>query len=579
MSRAAALFGLLALLSAGAAAAAEPAAPVAAATGEAEMAAAAQAELDRARALQLPGQPAPYFAAVRVSDLWSSTASASFGALSFSATNPMRQARVDVRVGDYSLDNSNFAATSVDREGVALVQLPTDADALALRRELWLSFDRAYKGAVEELSARKSALEGRPPPTVGSFAPLVGPPVVRGAVPGKALRPDAAAARVTAMSAALRGGEFEEGKALSRDYAGRRLLLTTEGTTTWEEVHGSVAVVEATVRTADGVRLRDARAWVARSQDEQLSTAALVAEVEQMAAGLLALRSAPVEPDYLGPVIFEDEAAVELFRQLLQPELGGTPPEEREPDPYGSPPEATLSARVGRRLLPSGWSVVDDPLADPGAGGAFAVDHEGVPAQRVELVEDGVLKDVLMSRIPRKGAPASNGHARALGDDRLEALPAVVTVKPGRARSARALRRVALRLGREAGLPYVLIIRRVEPLGLTEDFEVALSGDGPLSGLTRPLEVHRLYPDGREERVRGLSFTGVDRRVLRDIAAAGPTGPAHTVLDGPSGPARYSLGAIDGLRVSWAVPAVVVTEVELRSGGGPEPRSAPPPRP
>jgi hypothetical protein len=125
----------------------------------------------------------------------------------------------------------------------------------------------------------------------------------------------------------------------------------------------------------------------------------------------------------------------------------------------------------------------------------------------------------------------------------------------------------------------VLIIRRVEPLGLTEDFEVALSGDGPLSGLTRPLEVHRLYPDGREERVRGLSFTGVDRRVLRDIAAAGPTGPAHTVLDGPSGPARYSLGAIDGLRVSWAVPAVVVTEVELRSGGGPEPRSAPPPQP
>ena len=567
------------VVGAASATAAEPSAPVAAVSGEGEIAAAAQAELERARALQIPGQPAPYFAAVRVGDVWSTTVSARFGAVTAAATSPLRLARTDVRVGDYSLDNSNFNPSGVRGSSVQVLHLPTDADALAMRRELWLGFDRAYKGAVEELSARKAAIEGRPAPTVGSMAPLGAPPLVRGPVAGRPLRPAAVEERAVALSAPMRGGAFEEGKAISRDVAGRRLLLTTEGTAVWTEATSSVAAVEAIVRTDAGERLRDVRVWVARSADEQTPTAQMVAEVQTMATGLLALKDAPVEPDYLGPVIFEDQAAAELFRQLLQPEICGSPPVEDEPDPYGPPTEVTPSARIGRRLLPSGWSVVDDPVSAPTAGGAYAIDHDGVAAQRVDLVVDGVLKDVLMSRIPRKGVPLSNGHGRAQVEDRIEAMPAVVTVRPQRAQSDRALRRVALRLGREAGLPYVLIVRRIEPLGMTEDFEMALSGDGPLSGLTRPLEVLRLYPDGREQRVRGLSFTGVDRRVLRDVAAAGVVGPAHTVLDGPSGPARYSLGPLDGLPTTWVVPSVVVAEIELRSGGAAEPRSVAAPQP
>ena len=41
--------------------------------------------------------------------------------------------------------------------------------------------------------------------------------------------------------------------------------------------------------------------------------------------------------DYLGPVIFEAAASAELFRQLLPPEISGTPPESA-PDGFGALP-------------------------------------------------------------------------------------------------------------------------------------------------------------------------------------------------------------------------------------------------
>lgn len=559
--------------------AAAAAAEVAAVEGDDALLKAAQVELERARTMHLPGQPPPYLVIFRLTDAWNATAGASFGARTFDDTSPYRHARIDVRVGDYALDNSNFASSGGSMEGVALVNLPADPSVVALRRELWLAADRAYKGAVEELSARQAALEGRPAPSVPSlYRPPPGLPS-SGPVAGPPLTVGAARARVEALSAPLRGRGFEEGDALSRDYAGRRLLLSSEGLSQWSTVTGSVAVVEAVTRTEDGVRLRDLRWWVAPEAGALPPLPEMVAEVERMAERLEAVRSAPVEPDYLGPVIFEHAAAVELFRQLLQPELVGTPPMELEPDPYGPPPENPPTARIGRRLLPDGWSIVDDPLDDPRLGGAYAIDGEGIPAERVELVEDGLLKTVLMSRVPRKGIEASNGHGRALGSDRFEAMPSVVTVRPDRERSDRRLQRQALRLARQAGLNYVLVVQRVEPVGLTEDFEVALSGDAPLSGLTRPLEVVRRYADGREELVRGLSFSGVDRRALRDVAMAGALGPPVDVLDAAGGPARYSLGSLDGLRVTWRVPSVLITELELRSSAGPEPRAVPPPAP
>ena len=533
---------------------------------------AAEAELSRAlEGLRLPDQPAPYFVAAEIIQGEVATVRASWGALTTLDAGPFRRARVDVRVGDYELDNGNFDMSFGERAGTVSRGLPADDVAVALRRELWLGLDAAYKGAAEQYSAKVAAREGREgehPPDLWRIQPLVTEPL---ATPSVDEGPLAELAEALTARAA-RYPSFEESNAVVRDWQGARVLATTEGTRAWLPTGFAVLRVESVARASDGARLRNTRWWVAADTASLPERAELEAEIDAMNAWLEALRTAPVEEDYLGPVLFEQPAAVELFRQLLAPEIAGTPPPEAAPDLFGDNETGPPTARVGRRLLPEGWNVWDDPTALPEQAGAYTHDFEGVAARRVDVVQDGVVRDLLMSRVPRKDFEASTGHGRALGNERREAMPGQVFVDPPRERRDRALRKRALQLASKAGLDYVLVIRRVEPPALSEDFHVAFSGEGPLPGLTRPVEAYRLYADGREEPVRGLSFVGVDRRVLRDIVMAGDVGEPVDVLDAGMGSRRFSVGAVGGLPATWTVPGVVVTELELRGSGGREPR-------
>ena len=543
---------------------------------------AAEAELERALTMQLPGQPSPYYVGYEFLDGDVSTASARYGILDSTDHSPYRTVRVEVRVGDYTDDNTRYEGSYGSREGVVQRTLPLDPIPVAIRRELWLATDQAYKGAAEQFSGKMAAREGRPPrpdPTP-SFQPI--DPVVTAPHQADDLPSGSTAERVRALSARIQGiPGLENAEAIARDWVGQRILVTSEGTRAWIPTGFSVVRVEAVVRTEAGIRLRDGRWWVARTHTELPALEEMVSEVGEMARMLEASATAPSQADYLGPVIFEDAAAVEFFRQLLHAEISGTPPPETAPDPYAEVDlPAPPTARIGRRLLPEGWSVVDDPGAASGSAGAYTRDFEGVEASAVELIEDGVLKRVLMSRVPRAGTDGSTGHGRALGPDPREAMPGAVRITPGRSVSERRLKKKALSLARQADLPYVLVVKRLEPPAIAEDFEVAFTGDGPLAGLTRPLEVVRLYRDGHEEPVQAtLSFVGVDRRMMRDIAAAGSVQDYVGVLDAPAGPRRFSIGLVGGLPAAWAVPSVVVTELELRNVGGSQPRLLPaPPR-
>ena len=538
---------------------------------------AVQAELGRAALLRLPGQPAPYHVVYEVLDGQVVTVGSAAGALTSFDHGPYRTARVEVRVGDSTFDNANFDVDFGERDGVRVRGLPAEDVLPALQRELWLATDAAYKGAAEQLSAKRAAQEGREASGLPAILPV--PPLQTAVMPRPEVDAEAMRARVLALTTAMADASWlEASDALGRDWQGRRLVVSTEGTEAWLPTGFSVVRVEAVARAPDGARLRDVRSWVARTADGLPSPEDMVAEVDAMVGWLDVLREAPIEKDYLGPVLFEQTAAVEFFRQLALPEMSGTPPAAQPPDPYAPGAETgPPTARPGRRLLPEGWTVIDDPAGDPSSAGHYTHDFEGTPARAVSVVRDGVVRDLLMSRIPREGVEQSTGHGRALGSGRRIALPAAVTVTPDRERSSRALQRRAQSLARQAGLPYVLVVRRLAPPAMSEDFEIAFSGEGPLAGLTRPVEAYRLYPDGREEPVRGLTFVGVDRRALRDVAMAGQTGLPVGVMDGAPGPQRFSVGTVGGLPASWAVPSVLVTEMEMRGSGGVEPRVLPAP--
>ncbi len=569
---------LLLLVTTPATAADLPAQPDAAAPSVVDaFTAAAETELDRALTMRLPDQPAPYLVRFELLDGNVATAEASFGALVNTSAGPYRQVRTDVRVGDYTLDNGNFEGDFGSDDGVQSRLLPDDADILAFRRELWLSADEAYKGAAQQLSDKLSARQGVQrsyPDDLYRVDPTIGRALLPAAVDEAALD-----ATVTALSASLRDHGFEEGTAIARDWQGVRTLVSSEGHRTSIPTSFTVVRVEAVARADDGARLRDVRSFVATSAAGLPPLAEMQAEVDEMAAWLDGLRSAPVEDDYLGPVLFEDAAAVELFRQLLAPEMSGTPQPEQAAIGFEAPDQVP-TARIGRRLLPERWTVVDDPVAAGVAGlpGGFRYDFDGVAARPVTVVEDGVTKDLLMSRVPREGFEGSTGHGRSLGNDRRGAVPASVTVEPARESSPRKLERKGLALSRDTVQPYLLVVGRLTPPALDEDFRIAFSGDAPLPGLTAPLEAWRLYADGRKEPVRGLEFVGVDRRVLRDIVRSGHRADPVGVMDAAPGPQRFSIGPIGGLPASWSVPSVLVSEVELHGGGGREPRVLPPPQ-
>ncbi|GDX81334.1 hypothetical protein LBMAG42_31450 [Deltaproteobacteria bacterium] len=531
--------------------------------------AALEAELVRTTAMKLPDASAPYLVLYDALDGNVADSVAEDGALVTSTFERYRNVRTEVRVGDYTVDSSNFSGFG-EPDGVETRRLPLEDDPVALRREVWLSTDSAYKHAVETLSHKLAARRGQQEPPPPDYQRT--PPVTIGASahPGTAFSGEEVSDLARALSGAASIPGVEAAQAEVRDWHGWRLLVGSEGTRAWTPTGNIVVRVEATVRRADGVEVRDARWWVGRDAADFPSMATLTAEASAMATALVALAAAPDPTPWLGPVLFEGPAAAELFSQLLAPEFVGTRPEEQDDHGAGSPEPPT--ARIGRRLLPLGWSAWDDPTTTTGAGGEYTLDHEGVAPRRVDLVADGVLKDVLMSRIPSKVRAASTGHGRGLGSDRRGALPGFVHVAAPKLSSVKQLRKQALKLAKAVGSDSVLVIQRLQPPAMVQQLDVAFSGEGPLSGLTAPYEACRLYADGRCESVRNLRFVGVDRRALRDIVGAAAGAGPIDMLDGPPGPQRYLIGATGGVPTTWDVPSVLLSEMELDAAASGEPR-------
>ena len=535
---------------------------------------AAQIEMDRALTeLSLPNQPKAYWIGYHIEDLHYQKAYSSSGSLLLQDEEMARISRIDIRVGDLSFDNRNFNSFS-SNQGIIHKSLPTENDLTALRRELWLGIDKAYKGAVEGYAEKEAAFEGRDYPERDEMLPIT---VMQ--TEGLSLPPPKpwVAGIANDISSVLAGYDFlEDNTVVVFHKSSTEHILTSEGHSVSQPKDISIIRMEVETRAEDGSTLRNLRSWVVQRPEDLPSVEEMQTEAMAMAEWLERLQNAPIEEDYLGPVIFEEEAAVELFRQLLLNQLSATPPPSEAPDFSGEIPRVIPSSRLGRRLLPRGWVIVDDAPAQPDAAGSYLYDSQGVPPKAVTLVEDGIVRDLLMSRIPREGFAESSGHGRAMGRDRRVAINSVTTVTPKKNRSMKALRRKGGSLARQTGLDYVLVVKRLEPLALTDNFEIAFSGDGPLSGLTLPVEAYRLYPDGTEIPIRGAAFVGVDRRVLRDIAIAGPQSDLTGLMDDHYG--RYGLGNTGGIPVSWSVPSVLITEMEIRGQGGQELRVIPKPQ-
>jgi predicted Zn-dependent protease len=536
-----------------------------------------QDELGRTMSdLRLGDEPKPYYTAYTITDIDQATVSATFGAVTAEHSFRARLLRTDLRVGDASFDNSNF-----EDGGSRVESLPIEDDYAALRRELWLRTDEAYKNAIETLGRKRSAAEGQAKGDdddgVADFS--IEPPGKAGERPAPTA---AASAAPPALPAALHDTVVRL-SALFRDYpelhasrvsatyaVTRRRMATTEGGWIDDGGRGVRIDVVADTQADDGMKLRSALPFSALTPSGLPPRADMEKAVRAMAAELTALRKAPVAQTGSAAVLFEGPAAAQIVRLLLAEHLAGTPPPKTASagsEERGQSSE--LANKLGQKVASPLISVVDDPLQEVGPGkvplfGAYRIDDEGVAAQRVPLVENGILKSLLMSRAPRKEIARSNGHARAprFAPPHAHVGNLFVTGKTGLARPALL---AELAKAAKAGGGEMYVVRLLDDssafTGDADDMSalIMLGGGhgGPAS--IRPLVVYRIK-DGKEQLVRGLTLEGLQPRSLREIAAVGKDPYVYNFIDGG--------GVGTGLGSTIVTPSLLFSDVDIRRQTG-----------
>jgi TldD protein len=555
-------------------------------------------ELERSRnRLQLEGVEKPFYIEYRLLDLDVQSVTATFGALVASTTSRNRFMSVEVRLGDYHLDSSNFISEDGFQGFLGSAgEVGIDGDYNSLRQDLWLATDQAYKEAATQMALKQAFLRSlTKPPEIDDFAQA--PTLVK---LDPRLEPDwttrhwedeaRTAAAVLRNFPQLYGSRVNYHLIYATTY-----LLNSEGTTV--RTSRSLAAIEVALDTQadDGMPLHNFYSlYVAHPAD--LPDAATAGKaVAQAGAELMELRASPLVPDYNGPVLFDAHAAGSMLSQVLAPSLSGARPPLSMMRAFDQIMErmggrSEWSGRVGTRVLPPSVTLVDDPTLKEYQAqwlpGNYEVDGEGVKGQRVSMVENGVLKNLLMSRRPGPDFQASNGHARSANLSTPQPLSSNLFFQSNDALNSAGLHKKFLDACRADGHEWCIEVKRMDNPALSsvrqEDFSefIGAIAGGIATGQRMPLVLYRVYvADGRQELVRGGHIEGLTLRSMRNLPGIGDDPVVFRYMQNPAGGfAGTALGAFGaaqgGIPSTVIAPSLLLEEVEIRGFHG-EPRRLP----
>ena len=479
-------------------------------------------ELDRSKTqLKMDQVQTPYYIEYRVNELEDIGAEAAFGALRENQHMHVRVLRVVVRIGDYKQD-SYFGRG----QGESSI-LPLDNDPIALRHQIWLATDDAYKAAGQALAEKQAAMKqfSADPNPVDDFAKA---PQMIAIEPTASLKIDEAAWKRTLEEVTSLYKEYPDVQSVTasaRFSAINEYLVNSEGTVTRSGKTTYNVQLSSSAQAADGMRLSRSPAFMVARPEELPTRDALLGEAKKMLETVVALRQAPiVEEEYRGPVLFAADAGNDIVASLIGQNVLGQKPQ------LGKPNRTTgaFATSYKTRVLPNFLSVVDDPTLKDFHGkslvGSYAVDSEGVKAQAVDTIENGMLTNYLLGRQPIRDFSTSNGHGRAAPGSFPGPSLGVLLVKSSEAQSPDELKKRVIQMVADQGKAYGY---RVETLGPANS----------------PRLLYRVYAkDGHEELVRGAVFSELDIRALRsDLIAVGNdplvsnrVGGAPTTIISPS---------------------------------------------
>ena len=503
--------------------------------------------------LQFKDLDKPYFIQYVILDQERYRSSATFGALTASDRDRSRIMQVQVRVGDYDFDNSEFVAgpgfQGLPPSGI-VAETVVENNYDAIRHGLWLATDAAYKQSVEQLARKRAFVENK----------------IRGEqIPDFSKESAVTAIGTTQMldfDKVRWEKQIREWSAIFKEYSSiqrssvtleaqvmHRYLVNSEGTRTFQPSMLVTVEVEAVTEAPDGMRLRHWIPFNVSGFDQLPPQDEISKSIRQMASDLSALRSAQIlDADYSGPVLFTGQASAEMFARVLVPNLSGQrlPLTDQQQAPTN---RSELVDRLNRPVLPRFLSVFDDPttqrIGNQELIGHYQVDDQGVPARRVSLIEQGVLKNLLMSRRPGKDMLRSNGHGRSGVPGRETAQIGNLFIQSNDGKTYDNLKEELIKMCRDENLQYGILIKAIDT--------------DPRSPIGMPVLTYKVYvDDGHEELIRGAFAQGIPIRSLRQIEAVGNDSFVVNRLAGGDLPTPTSIVA----------PSVLLEEMELKKPAG-----------
>jgi predicted Zn-dependent protease len=512
--------------------------------------AALQVELERSLKTLGTLQPPAYYLGYTVTDTMRVNVSGSNGALLNSDEGRNRWLEVSVRTGDYNLDSSHKVGERQMQGGGPGTQVPIDDDADVLRRSIWLETDKQYRVASQALIKIKTGKE-------------VKVETAEGRAPDFSREQPHTYIGVPTTIAVDRKPWEEKVRAYTKSFRASTAIINSIVTFTAQAQNAYQVTSEGTQlqfgqnryrlelfiqgKAPDGMDIDRYYNFDWVNPSDAPDDKAVYSAEATMRKELEGLVAAPINDPTVGPALLTGRAAAVFFHEVFGHRAEG----HRQKDVTEG---QTFSKKVGEQILPDFLSITDDTTMKKLGGqdllGYYQFDDEGVQAQRVSLVEHGVLKNFEMSRSPLVGFQHSNGHGRR----QLGATPVSrqgnLIVQSSKTVSNVQLRAKLIELIKAQGKSYGLLIDDIAG-GFT------FTGRGqPQAFQVLPLVVYKVFADGQpDELVRGVDIVGTPLAALTKIVATGDT---PEVFNGYCGAESGSVP------VSAASPAILTSELEVQ---------------
>jgi TldD protein len=506
-------------------------------------------ELERSeKKLRLEGYENPYFISYQIKDNTYYTIEGKYGAIVSSDKSRIRRLFVDVRVGDYHFDNSMRGSSGggVPFDGASSV--PLDNDPAAIRTALWQVTDYAYKEALAQYLNKKASnvlqVKGE---DAGSFTKekshvFFGPEMT--------LDFDPAAWEKTVREVSSVYKDYKELLNADLSLSAQKetvYFINSEGTRyIRDEILYSIDA-EVSARADDGKIIENYRNLYYVTEEEIPSVEELKKIIRGMVEETLTMRAAEAIPPLSVPALLEPEAAGVVFHEAVGHRLEG----ERQIDEDEG---QTFKEKVGKKIIPDFLSIIDDPTKETFNGthlmGYYPFDDQGVPGRRTVLVENGVLKNFLLSRTPVKGFQNSNGHGRASYGLSPMARMSNTIIESSKMYPREELKAQLIDEVKRQGKPFGLIIKSMR------GGETNTSSFNFQAFRGTPLVLYKVDPvTGDETPVRDIEIVGTPIVTVNKIIA---TGDDYAVFNG-------FCGAESGyIPVSTVAPSILVSEMEFQ---------------